>query len=341
MTEIVRQIVLREDAFLADRHVKRLLGKIVEPDARDFDFERVSAKALPPDALAGKLLTAPMMASSRTLVVDDFEAYFRAGSSKSKASEDGDDADESGERKDLAPLIAALKREGVPTNAVFIAAKIDKRTAFYKTFLKCGEILEFKAPYDDKVPGIVAQEASAMGIKLEPGVAELLVATAGTDLMTLVGELEKLSIYAHPETVISRRHVQDAVGTGPVDDVFALGNFLGERRFYEAGRLFRRMIEEGEPLVVVVGMVVAHFRKLTLAREAQSAPRGGIPLAQLLKTNPYFVRDYENQAKRFHLDELKKIYGRLMRLSEEIRRSSMDKALLFENFLQAVCLRAA
>lgn len=340
MTGIVRQIVLREDAFLADRHVKRLLTTIVEPAARDFDFERVSAKTIAPDALAGKILTSPMMASHRTLVVDDFEAYFRAGTAKSGTSDDDDEGD-SGERKGLAPLLDALKREGVPTHAVFIATKIDKRTAFYKTFSKCGEVLEFKSPYDDKVPGIVSQEASALGIKLDPGVAELLVATAGTDLMTLVGELEKLSIYAHPETVISRRHVQDAVGTGPVDDVFALGNFLGERRFYEAGRLFRRMVEEGEPLVVVVGMVVAHFRKLVLAREAQTAPRSGVSIAQLLKTNPYFVRDYENQAKRFSLDELKKIYGRLMRLSEDLRRSSLDKALLFENFLQAVCLRAA
>lgn len=334
MTEVVRQLVLREEPFLADRHVKRLLEKLVEPAARDFDFERVSAKSLPPEALAAKMLTVPMMADCRTIVVDDFEAYFRAGG-------DADADGEGGERKDLSPLLSALKREDVPTNAVFIAAKIDKRTAFYKSFGKIGEILEFKKPYDDRVPGFVSQEALAMGIKLEPGVAELLTATAGTDLMTLAGELQKLAVYAHPAKTVSRRHVEEAVGTGPVDNVFALGNLLGERRFHEAGRLFRRMTEEGEPLVVVVAMVISHFRKLLLAREAQIAPRPGVSLAQLIKTNPYFVKEYENQAKRFSREELGKIYGHLMRLSEDIRRSSVDKSLLFENFLQAVCLRAA
>lgn len=339
MPDFIRQILINEEPFLCARHLSRFLTKHVDQDTKDFNFERVSAKNVSPSGVAERFLTMPMMAASRALVVDDFELYFKSARGKSETEESSDDDDDGGTKSDLGSLLEALKKKDVPTHVVFIATKVDKRTSFIKNFAKLGELVEFKKPYDNQVPGWLEGEARTLGYDLEPGVSALLAATAGSDLGSLVGELDKLAIYAHPETKITRRHVTEAVGTGPVDNMFELGRLLGERDLQGASALYGRMREQGEVLVAILARLIGHFRKLTLAREAVDVHGNNAPLAQILKISPFFVKDYQSQVRRFTFAELKRIYVDLMRLSESVRRSRLSDEVQFAAFLQEACLR--
>jgi DNA polymerase-3 subunit delta len=317
--KIVKQLLIGEEAFLLKRHLDRLLSRLVDPGLKDFNFERVSADSVDAATLKEKLSTFPMMADSRTVVVEDFDAY---------------------DKDALEAILSIVSRDDLPAHCLFIAKKFDKRTSFYKSFAKIGEVVEFKKPYSNQVPALLSKEAETLNLKFEPGAAELLVDTLGPDLMSLVGEIEKLALYAHPATKITRAHIKDLVAPGLVDNVFLLGNLLGQRQYAQSAQLYRRMQEQGEPPIKILSLLIGHFRKILLTCEVQNSGRSRVPLESLLKVSPFFVKDYEAQARKFELNELKTLYKKLMRLSEDMRSSRVNKDVLFEGFLQETCVRA-
>ena len=101
--------------------------------------------------------------------------------------------------------------------------------------------------------------------------------------------------------------------------------------------LFHRFHEQGEPVVRTVSLIISHFRKLLLLKEAQTQ-KTSEPLEKILGVHPFFVKDYLSQAKAFTQNDLRKIFTNLMSLSENMRSSNMSQETLFENFLQNVCV---
>lgn len=314
MTTPVIQLLLNGEEFLLQRHLKRLFKKLIDPATRDFNFERVSARDRTGEQLVGAFQTLPMMADSRTVVVDDFETF---------------------KKDDLEALSSYFQNPNPQTHVILIADKIDKRTGFYKKFAKVGEVIEFKAPYANKVPAFIQQEAQTMGLLLEPGCADVLAEAVGTNLMSLVGELEKLKLYVHPGKNVTRKQVSDLVSTGLVSNVFAITNLIGQKRYHEVHKIYVRMKEQGEPVIRIVALVINHFRKLMLTKSFRGGEK---ELASLLGVHPFFVKDYSSQAQKFSEEGLKGIYKGLMELSVGLRSVGASSETLFQGFLQGVCV---
>lgn len=314
----VRQLIINAEDYLCHRHIKKILKTLVDPNTQDFNYEKFSAKDLTGARLVDALQTPPMMGDYRTVMVQDFESF---------------------KKVDLEALLSFVQDPSPQTHVLLVAQKIDKRTSFFKNFKKMGEVIEFKALYDNQVPEFVQSEAKSMGLTLEPGCAQDMAEMLGSHLMSIVSELEKLKLYAYPQNKISREQVAALVMTGLVSNVFQLSNDLGQRRYHHALVLFRRMIEQGEPVMRLVSMVINHFRKLLLVKSAGRL--GSKELASLLGVHPFFVKDYQQQAAQFSLVQLNLVFTRLMNLSIAMRSAGLSAEGLFEGFLQETCLKAA
>lgn len=318
------QLLVKGDEFLFERHLKRVLVKLVDPATRDFNFDRVSLREMKVVALVDLLRTLPMMASSRTVVASDADKIPTEG---------------------VSTLLAYLANPSPDAHLILIADKFDKRTALAKTLSKTAEVIEFKTPYLNQVPAFIQDEAAGLGLKLARGCAQLLVEIVGQDLMTLSGELEKIATYIAPRKEVQEQDIEDIVARGLISNIYEMGGLIARRDLAGARALATRMSEQGEPLIRTVAILITHFRKLLLTREAAFSESRAVPasagdLAHILGVNPYFVKDYLGQAKRFTMAELKRVFVRLMDLSENLRSSPLHKDGLFEDFLQNVCLAA-
>lgn len=313
MTKPVLQLLIRGDDFLFQRHFSRLIQDIVDPDLKDFNFDRCSASQMSAEKLISLFETQPWLGSCRTVVVDDIEQY---------------------KKEDWDRLTGYIKDPNPSTNLILIGAQIDKRTTFYKTFIQNGELYEFRPPYDNQIPAFLCDEAKRMGLKLEAGGAELLIEVAGTNLMSLVNELEKLKIYIHPKLHVTKGHISELVSSGVLKNIFEITNLIGQRRYFQARTLYLKMLEQGEPVIKIIALIVGHFRRLMFIKDSAANTQ----LASLIGVPPFFVKEYERQSSRFTKENLIDIYQKLMMLSVQIRSVGPTDATLFETFLQQVCL---
>lgn len=323
------QLLINGDDYLLQRHLKKTLETLVDPATRDFNFDRIVAKDVSPAKLLDLMQTLPMMAQSRTVVVDGFDLYFK------KSEKDGDSASDVVDN-----FIAYFKAPNPQTNLILLVEKLAKNTRIYKTIASCGDVFEFKTPYDNKIPDFVRSEAKEMGLILAPGVAEELAQTVGPHLRAVVGELEKLALYVHPERRIEVSHLRELVSQGVLDNIFYLTRLIGSKKYASARDISHRLTEQGEPIIKILSLVVAHFRKLKLLKSRlQRGPTADAEMAALLGVPPFFVRDYQDQVRLFSPIELTKIYKKLTAVSEDLRTTGASNHNIWEGFLQDVCVQ--
>lgn len=332
-------LIINEEDFLAERFLKSLLEKYLDAATRDFNFDRVSARDTSLDRVADLCRTPPMMAASRTIVVDDFELALK----KAVAADDTDTPSSPAKRKKTVladAFMAYLASPLAETHLILVARGADRRSRLYKAVAAAGTVHEFKRPYEDKLPAFVAEQARFIGLTISSEAAEHLAEVAGPELGSLAGELEKLLLYVHPRKAISLNDVESLAAQGAAVNVFALGETLARRNLSDSLRLYRRMAEQGEVAVKIQALLITHFRKLLLICEAIDAKRqaGDAELASCAGVSPYFIKGYRAQLKLTNQCALRKNYSRLMQLSTHSRLTGMSESAQMEDFVVQVCV---
>lgn len=310
------QLLINQEDFLLRRHVKKLLEQTVDPAMKDFNLYELSAKDTNGAALIDSLQMQPIMADRRVVIVQDFSHYGK---------------------EDVELLTKYFHNPNPHSLCILIADKIDKRTSFYKTFFQVGEVIEFKTPYDNQIPHFIVGEAQTLGLTVSLPVASLIFELVGSDLATLVSELEKSLLYLHPETKAMPQHVEALIGFG-VANVFAFTDALAGRDYSKATGLFLRLCEQGEAVNKIVALLIRHYKKLLLT--SCGVKKGFSPdeLSRVLGVHPYFLKQYLGQVRTYTEANLKHIYARLLDLSWDLRSSGTRPETQLAMIIQEICL---
>lgn len=304
-----------EEEFLLERAVQRLLGKLVAPDFRDFNFSQYFGKECRAGQVIEDAMTLPMFAERRVIHVK------RAEELTAEA---------------LELFTAYLAAPAKSCCILFQAAKIDLRRKFFAELKKADLLVEFKKLRDESLPGFVSREAEACGKRIEPAVAELLVYYTGNNLRELVSQLEKLAAFSGDRPRITVDDVRALASDTKTDTVFELANAMGSRDLGRAHRQLQMLLRDADAPYMLIGALARHFRQLCLIREMQDQGSGKNEIGKRLKISPYFLDGMLTQARRFKLDEFPEIFSRLHEADVGIKSGGRQTTLL-EMLLYAVC----
>lgn len=293
-----------EEMYLMEEAQRTLGSAVLQEHERDFNFDLVygpESEGAPVLALCNAY---PMMAERRLVVVRDFEKL-----------------------KNNVLFTGYADRPNPHAVVVLVCRTKPNLTQHpYRALKDKAVTVEFK-PF--KVPEAVrwvTESCAKAGIKLTPEAASLLIELSGTDLQTLSAEVEKLTTRAHQTRVIGRDDVLAAGGHSREFNVFELQNAIGVRNFKEALRITDALLTHashaaGEALKIL-GLVTSYFTKLLKlyyglhlkVPQTQLARDTGIP--------PYFIKEYEQQLRRFSEAQLHTSLSVLLAADYELKGGS-------------------
>lgn len=208
------------------------------------------------------------------------------------------------------------------TSVLVIACKgkLDGRIALWKDVEKKGGVmLKSEKLRDDKVAAWITsyiakrnEELRAQGdeISIDPRVAELLAASIGADLNSIVGAIQKL-IDGRPAGthVIDAALVERNVGISKDYNVFELQKALITGDVVSANRITQYFAtSKDHPMVKELGMLYTFFANLMLYHYIPNKANDRM-VASILGVNPYFVRDYAAAARRYNAMKTMRIIG--------------------------------
>jgi DNA polymerase-3 subunit delta len=231
-------------------------------------------------------------------------------------------------------LRGALETLGGGPPLVFWDVSFDKRNALFAEISRSGAEIEFKTPRRADVRAWVQKAAQKLGHGLAPSVGDFLVELVGNDLLTLRSALEKLSVTVGPGKPIVQETVSSVIASSRSPAMYELSDAISERNGAKAVRLFRKAVDEGEALELLVGVLHGEVRRLLLARELGSA---NDPKASRLGVMPFKVADLVRQSKAFPLRVLRNALHRLAAIDLALKTGKGEPVAAIEGWIISLC----
>lgn len=248
-----------------------LIKQVISSDFADFDLEVMDVLSVGADAILASAAQVPFGSDYRMVVVRGLEQWRERG--KSAEAE---------------RLAEGLARMGGSTCLVLIASaeeEDDKRKVAVTVKLdnavkKLGAVVKFSALKGEGLSKWVSQRVREEGKQIEPDAVNLLLGSAGHELLTLEQEILKLVCWVGEHPTITAKDVGTVTASSPEDVVFKLIDSITRKETDNALQLLAEVHRYDPKPQAVAGKLLAllsrQYRMLWQAKFLDSkriAPR--------------------------------------------------------------------
>lgn len=321
-------ILYGEDTYSRGRNADRLTEELASMrggcDVNTFDASECSV-----DDIASAVMTAPMFASARLVVVRRFEEMT---------------AD------DQARLIRALapgKRSAdlrVPdeTHLVIISSS---KTVPRKEVAAAGAnvaAFEFRPAYARDARVFVFKRAGELGVRIDPDAASLLLELAGLDYAAVSQELEKLITYLGPKGErIGVDDIRAAVGRSSSQSIWDFCDAVIDGNSSQALGALADLIRSERQVLMIQSTLAARLRRVMAARVlldgGNTQDQAAITLAGGNPKMKWKESKSVAQAARLTQTQIAEMFSRIARADIDIKTGAMSENLAMEVLVSDLC----
>ncbi len=276
-----------KEAFFIDQITERLMSRVVEESARDFDLTVLYGKETTADQIIEAAKRFPMMGQQQLIVVREAQYLER-------------------NFDQLTPYFSHPQAQTVLV-LCYKHKQLDKRKKAYKAIAKVGVILDAKPLYENQIGNWIVQEAKQYDFRFHPHAIALLIAFLGTDLGKISKEIEKLSLNIALGSEVTPDHIETYIGYSKEFNSFELQNALGQRNLSHAFRIVQYMAGNSSqhPFPLTVTVVFNFFQKLFMYH-GLSVPADA---PSILGISPFFIKDYQIAAQKYTMKQTAAVLG--------------------------------
>jgi len=296
-----------EESYLVEVAARLVVNAVVPSESRDFNLTVVHGRDLKGHELIEQARTLPVFASRRLVALRHVQEA----------------------PADQLEAFAAYLDDPVPETWLLVtAAGIDKRRKFFQKFAQVGEVIEFRRLYDNQLPQFIRERAREAGRTFTAPALKLFCRRVGSNLAEVMGELDKLLSYVGDREFFEEADVAEVVSDSRVESVFALTDAIGSGDRADALRLLQRLLDDGQPPLVILSMLIRHFRQLWKTRELVAQGVAHKELPRRIGINPYFVSNLLAQAQHYSDVQLREAFPRLLAVDQALKSGGDARAQL-------------
>jgi len=235
---------------------------------REFNESTFSLPNGAPQSAIAAAEQLPMMSTRRVVQIKDFAKMREA---------------------DEAVLLRYLKDPAPSTVMIFNTPDLDKRRLLTKALLDSCQVVEFPALKDGEAMKWIRSRLQELKIAADEQALSDVVALVGTDVQTLLSELDKLAAAAGDSKRITLAMVEDLIGRSRELSNFELGDQLLSRNRKAAMETLHRLLDGGAEPLMLLGVLASNFHRLALAKDALN--QGSVADVFKAVPMPFFKRD--------------------------------------------------
>ncbi|MEA2507414.1 MAG: polymerase subunit delta [Actinomycetota bacterium] len=230
-----------------------------------------------------------------------------------------------------APLLDYLEAPSPDSLLVLIAAG---RTKFDDVVKRVGAVVTLEAPKGRRLVAWTRERARTYSLKLDDPAAWALVDAVGVELRDLDGALSQLSTALGVGSRVGREQIRAAFPRLADERMYVFTDAVGDRRLGVAMVALRRLLEQGDPPLVLFGALVAHVRRMLRARLV--ADQGAAAVGALLGLPEWRAQRLSKQTRSYREEELISAMGILAATDLELKGGESPEAALERAVVQII-----
>jgi len=217
--------------------------------------------------------------------------------------------------------------------------EVDEKKSLFKHLKKENKSQKFELLEGNSLKNWVKKEFQKYSAQITSEALDLLLNFVGNDLWQMEDEIKKLVNYkgksvSAPATAgegeIKRKDIELLVKPKIETDIFKTIDAIAAKNKRKALFLLKEHLEKGDSPAYLLAMINFQFRNLLMVK-SYLAEREFYPsyanrriLARKLGMHPFVVEKTLFQARKFQLEELKKIYQKIFQVDLGIKTGKVD-----------------
>ncbi|WP_078428865.1 DNA polymerase III subunit delta [Alkalihalobacterium alkalinitrilicum] len=315
-------LLIGEERFLVEDLIQSIVAQTLTEEEYDFNLSTYELKETPIDVAIEDANTLPFLGSKRVVIAKD--AYFLTAQK-----------DDSKIEHNLKLFEAYVQNPVIETVFILTAPfdKLDERKKLVKSLRKQSEIVDTKEFDEKMLHEWLNEQADSHSIEFTKGGKEKLIQLLGGNLLMLVNEIEKLSLYVGEHGTVDEEIVDQLVAKTVEQDVFMLIDHLIHKRIEKALEIYFDLMRQKEDPIKLVALLARQVRIIYQVKELMKRGYSQQQIAGQIKIHPYVAKLAGQQAKAFQEATLFRLLERLAETDFHIKSGQVDKHLAIELLL--------
>ncbi|SDX67553.1 MULTISPECIES: DNA polymerase III subunit delta [Salimicrobium] len=314
-------VLYGEERYLIEQEKEKIVRAETTKEEREFNYSTFNLEDTPVEEVVADAETLPFL-GDRKLIVAENPVFLLAKPPKSEVEHD------------INRLLTYINDPAPYTTLVLIAPyeKVDERKKVMKELKKKAEVKSFSAIKEWNMEEWVDKLAVELNLDLASGVKELVIQSAGTNLMVMRSELEKLGLYAdnnYISTDIAEELLSSSLDTSGLKLVDAVIN----KDLGKAVSIYKELLRMNEEPIALVALLASQFRMIAQVKILKQKGYTENHMKSYIKAHPYVLKLAGQREKNFTQEKLDHILLTLARTDEYMKTGQMEKELAFEMML--------
>jgi DNA polymerase III subunit delta len=306
-----------EEEFLIQEALDLIIETVVEPGARDFNFNALYCRDTSASDIVNLAQTLPFMSEKRLVIAKEIDAFKTA------------------DLEELAPYL----HDPSPSTCLVLVSNQGRyeKKAITSAVEAHGGVIRFYPLLEREIVGWIETRAKLLGVTIQHDAAQYLWQTVGSDLQKIKNELEKVKIYLDERKSITFDDVKTVVGDFREYSSFDLAAALGQKNREKALLILSRLLQEGEAPVGLLGSIAWNFRRLLQAKAMETAGIGSDDIMKKLRVIFHQAGLFKEQMRRYSLEELREAFSVMLATDRALKSSGLNGRLVLERMILKLC----
>jgi DNA polymerase III subunit delta len=306
-----------EETYLIQESTTTLIEHILGTAPRDFNCDVFGVDNDTLEDALSIARTLPMMATHRVVVLHGFHQLRKA---------------------DWPQLERYLEQPSTST-ALICTGSISDPKKYPPCLWQHAVTVEYSRLEGSRLHDWVTHTVAQRGYRIAPEALQVLLYEQQPDLQTIRQEIEKLCTYVGETSEITLDDVQEVTHTSRLQSIFALSDALGTRQIGPAFIVVERLLNQGEPPLVILSMMVRHVRLLWSVKQLEQQRLSASHMAKTLGLPLAVCRQLVTQSRHFSLAHLRQLYTAALEADLTFKTSNKPPRAILEELILHVCGR--
>lgn len=231
---------------------------------------------------------------------------------------------------------------------IYEKKKIDENAPFFKFLKGHSKSQEFELLEGQKLKNWVVKKFGKYQVQIDPKAIDEIINFVGNNLWQMESEIKKLVNYKNGPAAAKASAGKQKIEVKDVEllvrpkietDIFKTIDAISEKKKSRALALLHQHLEKGDAPLYLLAMINFQFRNLLMIKSRQL---GGefyanyMEIPKELGLHPYVVKKTIQQARKFSLEELKKIYRKIFQVDLAIKTGKMEPEIALDMLIAEI-----
>jgi DNA polymerase-3 subunit delta len=285
------------------------------------------------DQLRAVVGTVPFLAEKRLVIIEGLLGRFEAGG-RPRRRKKAPLAEGEAEYKSFADCLANIP-EG--TVLVLVDGKVRGGNPLLKQLSPQAKVISFPLLRNERLRQWIKQGVAEQGATISPEAVDLLAKLVGGNLWVMSSEINKLVLFASGRR-IEVEDIKAVVSSAQETSVFAMVDAILDSKVGVAEQLLEELLGRGASTAYLLAMLSRQARLVVQAGALRRQRRPDVEIQDRLGlTSEFALRKTLDQAQRYPLGRLRKVYDKLLETDLAIKTGKYEGGLALNLLIAELC----